>query len=893
MIRKEKKKHRPFRRFLKWTFLTLLLLLILAVGSAFLLAKYYEDAIKSLFVRELNKQLRTEIAIQDIHFSFLKQFPYATLEFEGLTAKDAVSGQAADTLMKVASLRLHFNIMDIYRGKYTIKRIDLQNGFLKMKVYKDLTDNFHFWKSTGTPSNDEFSFALDKVVMKKMLLLYHNAVTRQDYKFMLGNVQGKGRFSTEKYTLKISGDILVREIWSGGMEYFRDKEAELGLEMNADQLTGRYVIRKGKMKMGNLALSVTGYLVYSENNKIMDLHLTAPEAELKDLVKELPSTVRKKLEDYQPEGLVKLDIHCKGKYGGSDLPAIEAVFSMQEGKIEYSKENISLEHVTLSGTYNNNGSERMEDHHLVLHSFRASLNQGTIQGMLEINGFGPAAVQFRVSASLSLDDIIRFLPADKILKAAGNLKLLLSFSGNLESFNRLTVEDFLAGRFSGELEVKDLGWELKDNELKFNKFNGSLAFNNNDVVVKSLHGNLSNNSFTLEGYFRNLLPFLLSKSEDLQVKAVLSSPALDLETLLAVKSKGTDTSFRLAFPERWTGDISLDLGSLSFRKFKAVKVNCLLKYNARKLCISRLTMNTASGSFTGEGIIDGSSGKYFDISADALLKQMDVRQLFHECSNFGQEYVVAENLKGIVTVDLQTSFRMKPALGIDPASLEASLDITADHGELLDYKPISGLGKFIRVDDLSKVRFSTLKNTVYIKDKTVTIPSMDVVSDALNFTLSATHTFDNEINYRFQVLLSEILSKKARKARKTSDEFGVEQPDNEGRTTLFILMTGTVGNPVFRYDSKSVKGKIIASFLNEKKTLKKTLKDEFSRSKKQQDSLAEMEKHIRDRQESGKFVMDFEGSLKDSLNKQKKDRRSEKKESPEKKKEEKAKFKIE
>jgi len=64
------------------------------------------------------------------------------------------------------------------------------------------------------------------------------------------------------------------------------------------------------------------------------------------------------------------------------------------------------------------------------------------------------------------------------------------------------------------------------------------------------------------------------------------------------------------------------------------------------------------------------------------------------------------------------------------------------------------------------VKFATLKNQIEIKDKVISFPAMDIKSSAINIQASGTHTFDNVINYRLRILLSELLSKKARKAKK-------------------------------------------------------------------------------------------------------------------------------
>ena len=64
---------------------------------------------------------------------------------------------------------------------------------------------------------------------------------------------------------------------------------------------------------------------------------------------------------------------------------------------------------------------------------------------------------------------------------------------------------------------------------------------------------------------------------------------------------------------------------------------------------------------------------------------------------------------------------------------------------------------------MKEVKFSTLENTIEIDNNVITIPAMEIKSSALSVFISGTHTFEQEINYRIKLLLSELMSTKFRK----------------------------------------------------------------------------------------------------------------------------------
>jgi hypothetical protein len=207
----------------------------------------------------------------------------------------------------------------------------------------------------------------------------------------------------------------------------------------------------------------------------------------------------------------------------------------------------------------------------------------------------------------------------------------------------------------------------------------------------------------------------------------------------------------------------------------------------------------------------------------------------------------------------------------------ASADIKIEDGELLNYAPMKGLSRFLKVSDLDDVKFATLHNHIEVKDRVVHIPAMEIKSSALNIIASGEHTFDNVIDYHIRLLLSQILSQKAKKAKKENEEFGVVEDDGLGRTNLYVNVTGTVDNPVYTYDAKGVKAKLAVDFLKEKKNLKNILNDEFGWFKKdtsvinskERDKKNELklpkkndkkdrEKEKLRKQEEGKYIIEWE-----------------------------------
>ena len=134
---------------------------------------------------------------------------------------------------------------------------------------------------------------------------------------------------------------------------------------------------------------------------------------------------------------------------------------------------------------------------------------------------------------------------------------------------------------------------------------------------------------------------------------------------------------------------------------------------------------------------------------------------------------------------------------------------------------------------------------------------MEIKSSALNITCAGRHSFDNEIDYHIKVLLNDLLSKKAKKAKKENEEFGVVEDDGLGKTTLFISMTGTVDNPIIKYDRKEAVTKIKDDLKQEKQTLKTILREEFGWFKKDS-AVTKDKKKEQKKDEEDKFIIKWD-----------------------------------
>jgi len=219
----------------------------------------------------------------------------------------------------------------------------------------------------------------------------------------------------------------------------------------------------------------------------------------------------------------------------------------------------------------------------------------------------------------------------------------------------------------------------------------------------------------------------------------------------------------------------------SYAKFEANAITGEIEIKNQKAIVSDMKLQTMEGEAEIDAYADNSDNK-LDVVLQSKLKNINVAGMFLQFNNFGQTTLQEKNIKGFATADLEFSGSWSNGLEPDLNSIKSNINLSLDRGELIDFKPLLSLSKFVDVLDLQKIKFSNLRSNIEIKDKTIFLPSTSIKNSALNIIFWGTHSFDNDINYHIELLISELLAKNGKiKTKKNLDQLRTIPITNEVR----------------------------------------------------------------------------------------------------------------
>jgi hypothetical protein len=797
-----------------------------------LLSYIYQDEIKKRLVDELNKQINTEISIESIDFSVLKKFPNASIELSNVLVKDAWENkeQSKDTMLFAEKFFLQMSLLDLFRKNYEIINIELNQSLISIKNDKSGNNNLHVFKDEAKQEASSFKLNLQRLLFKNVDFKYIDNQSKNQIAFFSKDLVLKGKFFDKQYDVTVEGLINVQTLKFADVNYLNrktDADVELLLAVDTDRLN--YQFKKSQLKVSKQAFDISGEIQSNEGETDLNIHIGGKNMDIQSILSLLPEQYNTTIKDYKSEGNFYFKMDITGKVGKYTSPSVDADFGIQNATILYKPSGTELKKINTKGYFTTGRKNTPETFELMLENFTASMNKSNLSGAFHIVNFAQPKVNFQTISDIDLAEWKSFIQIDTISEMSGKILVDARFEGTIRNPNEYSAEDFRKSRTAGKLTIQNARLVLKDNPKELNNVNAEMLFDNNDIIVNSFSANIQSSSVELKGFFRNILSFFFVPDQKLVIDAKLNAASLNLDEMLSDNtSTSGDTTFSLKFSERANLYLNVNVEKFNFRKFDAENICGKVVLRDNKLFVENASMRTMQGNAIVNGLFDATDETEYLVTIEGDVNKINIQELFVQCENFGQDLLQSKHLKGIASSHIQFVAATDNQLRLKPSKVYTNANLTIENGELIRFEPMYNLSRFINLSELEHIKFGLLQTQILIKDRVIDIAKTSIASSALNLEMSGKHTFDNAIDYRFKVMLNELLSQKAKKAKKENEEF-LEDDDEGGkrRMALFISMKGTVDNPKFSYDKVGLSNKIKQDVKQEKQTVKSLLKEEF------------------------------------------------------------------
>ncbi|MCK5823236.1 MAG: hypothetical protein KAG95_04475 [Bacteroidales bacterium] len=820
-------------KIIKNIFISILVIIVFIITAGFIFAYFFEDEVNQLFVKQIDKHLTTKIDIKKIHFSVLKNFPNASVEFSEVVAfstqrlnKKDFKNRTADTLFVAENFLFEFNIVDIINKKFNIHKIHIKNGEIFLAVDNKGNDNYHFFKSNKT-NNESFNLKLKQIRLSNIKFIYKNLLTQTQFQAQTNKLSLQGNFSSDNYRLFTKGNFKLEKIIFGNVNYINTNEASLSLDIEVENNVFR--VLTGRLSVSDLLFGISGDINIGEKNDI-NINIKGKELSIESLISILPQKYSFIKKEYAGTGKVFFDTKIKGQISKFQPPHIETHFGVENATILNKKTKIKINKINAKGLFSTGNLNKPQSSYLKIFEYSAALNESSFSGALSFKNFNFPDLHIKINTDCNLEELQSFLKFKTIKSISGSLKAKIDFYDRIKNIEKYSFENFKNSLTGGTISLKNTKVQLTESDYFFSDVNSNMNFNGNDVNVEQMAFKTRNNSFEFKGQINNLISYLFEENHTLFIKGSVYSPRIVIDSLLEIETKNEQD--KIKFPKDLEFKINIKAKEFLWDKFISKNLSGVLNYQNKSLFFNSLLFDSMKGNCSANGVFAQKSNGNFVLTTMADIDNIDIRKLFFSFSNFGQDFLKYNHLKGLCTANINLLSEWENNFDFISKTLYVTSSLTIKNGELVSFEPAKELSSFAKIEELKHIKFSTLTNDIMIKNEKVFIPEMEVNSSAFNLFFSGEQSFKGDISYKIRLLLSEVLAKKSSLAKKENSEFGIIEDDEQNRTSLYFLITGTTDDFVVKYDTKRVKKQIKKRFTQEKKVLKTILNEEFGLFKK-------------------------------------------------------------
>ena len=800
--------------------------------TGFIVSKFYEEEIGQYAIQELNKNIYTPVSVAEVDLTLFRKFPDASIHFKNVFIP-SVKGfhteqfkqQNTDTLLYLDDLFFQFSLKGLFAKKYVVREVHINRGKANLFIDSTGTGNYVFWKKTEQDKDARFILNLENVRITNIFLLQLNKAKETELKGFVNRLLLKGDFQKQEYELsgRLAGRIKRFFINQTGFIH----DSEIHSEARLIYSRGTYRLINGMIGWDDLDFDVNGSISKSGPMQ-MDLTITGENLDAASLLDHIPGSTEHVKDKINLAGIIDLTASITGIVSPSEQPSVESRFSLGQGHIRLIDKDVDIYDVRFDGMYTNGSRNNLSTSSVLLDNISFRYLTSRIGGSLNVEDFKNPAFNCSVKADFYLEHLQNLISLEPFDYLHGNVKTRMNIKGRHKKLFDIKKEDLPGLDLRGTVLLDDVHLKLKKNRLGYNHLSGTIEYDKY-LKLSNLSASIAGNNLIISGRVDNVIDRLVRDHTSIWADLEIYSDRVTIDSLIAgIKGEESDEkSVRNKFPDHLYIKSKYWFDELKWSNFSAENVRGDLAYRPGYLRFDSFQFSSMGGHVTGDGFYEQTDLMDYKLRLKSTVHDIDISDLFYSCNNFGQSFIVDKHLKGSLTgtIDFYTQFDQSHRLVKESILTESDVEIR--NGELIHFEPMLGLSRFIEVEELEHVAFSTLSNQIFIRNSAVVIPKMDIHSSAFNISGSGIHHFNNNFDYKVVVDLSEILAGKSRHNFDNQQEFGVIRDDGLGRTKLYLSIVGTPEDYDISYDRKNAVKSVKDRMSEEKDELKTILNEEF------------------------------------------------------------------
>jgi len=796
--------------------LVLLILFVILLLASMLIVGLFEDRIGNKILTEVNKQLTSELRVEDFDMTVLSSFPNIATNLRGVELDDSGEG----ILLEAKKISFRFGLFSLLGSSLKVKSVLVSDGAINVQLNKNGKPNYDIFKSSdeGSEAKSTSSLSLKSALLEEMEVIFSNEKEKQEVMANVEEATFSGNFSSKRFSLDSEAKIDCRFIEMDGKRFLAGKQLGYNVDVLVDLKNGLYEIKNADFQLESNIFKINGQVEQLAELTNYDLVFSNDAGNLESIIELLPDEYFEEYQGLKSKGDFVLEGAISGEASKGKNPKIDINLQLENGKITGPQIDGAFKDVSFLVTFSNGRKQDNSTSVFEIKRLKGYFNNELAELKLKVRNLDNPYVDFLMDGVLPLNTVYGMFGNPKISGGDGEIEIKeLSVKGYHKDMIRTSRISRVEA--SGTLEFDDASLTINGEKLILDR--GRLMLEDNILNIEDLKLEGAGNEIQFNGNAFNVIPVLFadslnSKNAELEFQANLHAQTMDIDRLLTFASIGGENpenvladslkveqvlkGERISNFLKGTFDAIID--EFNYGKVEGQAFNGKLRFNNNELDINGKT-NAMDGSF------DLKSKMYFEdrprLEAQLVCKEIDVNKFFKQTEDFGQEVLQSKHVSGTLNAKIAIYAFWDEAGAFEEKKLRVLAGVGIENGELKDFEMLEDFSSYVNVKDLRHIKFVNIQNFLEIRNRRLHLPVMFIQSNALNLMINGEHSFDHEIKYNIKVNAGQVLSNNFKNHDPNLNPIKARK---KGWFNLYYSILGTLED----YNIKSAKKRVKSDF---------------------------------------------------------------------------------
>ena len=798
----------------------LVLLFLLFIG----LTMYVNSNKKELIAQAtetIHTKLSGNVSIEDLNVSLFRHFPSLSIRLINVSVTDSLYSKHQHKLLSAENLFVRLSTPSLITGRVLVNKFTLRNG--GFYLFTDATGYSNGYllkpKNPNLPKPSNTNEAAKKLLEQVLI---------ENFTFHLEDVPGDKLYNitVEKLeaSVKKSGEIFSidvdKKLQIGGIAFKNKNGSFVGKQSMAGKYTLQYDAAQKKLSFNDMNLKIgehpfvfTGVFLLGKENSFQ-LHITSEQI-LVDFARSLLTPkISKSIGIVSVKKHLDVDATIGGSLAGGD-PRVQVKFSTQNNQVD--SKFLNMTQCSFTGEYLNEvvpGNGYTDENSHIYVKEMSGIWEGMKLNIKDLNvmNLSHPSIAVQASSKFPLNELNSALQSETMKFTDGQGEFSLNYSGRTDSISSKN------STLTGYLRFKNGTLFLNGPQASIQKCNGVFSFNNANLLVDSLKGELAGNTVYMKGRANNVLSVLSDDHVPVSLDWNIYAPEINLNSIRSVLMRKVST--KQTKSKRKTGisktvenidhllssgavTASLKADRLKIEKMDARNFTASIQLEGNTWAVKSASLQHGDGSVVVSAYIKELTPNRLSFTSEIALKNVDAKKTFYAFENFGIKGISHEHIRGRLNLTAKYSLMLTGKGEPNMNSITGNANFSLKNGALVNFPPLLEVQKTaFKNRDFSNVQFAEISNKLVFEKAGVTIKRMAINSSVLTLFLEGIYGLNNNTDISIQVPLKNL--------KKKEDEAHPEfiSGDAKGGMSVFLrAVNDKDGKMKIKYDPlKRLKG---------------------------------------------------------------------------------------